>query len=167
MSATWEKNCTSCQAIRASKRINQVPRVMETKNWVVEHGYPTSMKGWMVIMPKRHVTSVHELNREEMAEFGELLHEVCVGQHELYKTENEYFVQYSEGAEYQHINIHVIPRLEKWPESMKGFGVFNAIGEHAENPITEMSAAEESMKMQSFLLKRLPVRILKKDGISK
>ena len=160
MNAAWDKDCISCQAIRASKRINKVPRVMETKNWVVEHGYPTSIRGWMVIMPKRHVVAVHELTRDEMEEFGDLLQAVCLGQHELYETEKEYFVQYSEGEGYSHLNIHIVPRLEKWPDAMKGFGVFSGIGENIQNPITEMAAAEESMKLQTYLLKHLPARIL-------
>lgn len=138
---------------------------METKNWVVEHGYPTSVKGWMVIMPKRHVISTHELNRDEMAEFGELLQAVCLGQHELYQTEKEYFVQYSEGEGYTHLNVHVIPRLAKWPEALKGFNVFSGIGDHVQNPITEMAAAEESMKLQTWLLKHLPTRILNFEPI--
>jgi diadenosine tetraphosphate (Ap4A) HIT family hydrolase len=161
MSAVSSKECGICQSISGAKRLNQVPRVMVTKNWVVEHIYPTSIKGWMIMTPKRHVTAVHQLNREEMAEFGELMHEICTGQHEIYKAEKEYFMQFSEAEGFNHLNIHVVPRLKDWPDEMKGPNIFTDTNYQEHDLLTPEEIARESMALQNYLLKHLPARILR------
>jgi diadenosine tetraphosphate (Ap4A) HIT family hydrolase len=159
--AISNKDCTFCQYVTGEKRINEIPRVLTTKNWVIEHVYPTSVKGWVDILPKRHVTAVHQLTREEMAEFGELLHAVCEGQHELYGAEKEYFMQYSETEGHYHTNVHVVPRLPDWPDSLKGPMVFSALGTQVENPLTPEQISVEVMKLQNYLLKKVPARLLR------
>ena len=156
-----DKECISCQAISGAKRMNEVPRVMVTTNWVVEHIFPTSIRGWMVMMPKRHVTAVHQLTRAEMAEFGELLHAVCEGFHELYGAEKEYFMQFSEAPGFTHLDVHVVPRLKDWPSELTGENLFISKKYQTENLLTPHEAAEEAMKLQNYLLKKVPARLMK------
>ncbi len=39
---------------------------------MVDHAYPTSHLGWLVIVLKRHVEALHELRKEEFVELAEI-----------------------------------------------------------------------------------------------
>jgi diadenosine tetraphosphate (Ap4A) HIT family hydrolase len=159
MIGKWDKDCISCNSIRGINRIKQIPRVLETKHFVVEH-ISTSIRGWVVIVPKRHVTAVHQLTKGEMIEYGELPHAVCQGQHELYDTEKEYFMQYSEGESFSHTHVHVVPRLPEWPSALKGPRVFSAMGAEVENVLTAEERTAEALKLREYLLENLPAKLI-------
>ncbi|MGO8946882.1 MAG: hypothetical protein ACLQUY_04295 [Ktedonobacterales bacterium] len=48
------------------------PSSYEGTHWVVDHAYPTSHLGWLVIVLKRHVEALHELRKEEFVELAEI-----------------------------------------------------------------------------------------------
>ncbi len=161
MKAATNKDCIFCQYITGEKRIDQIPRIMTTKNWVVEHVTPTTVKGWVNLLPKRHVLAMHELNREEMIEFGELLFTVCEALRDVYGAEKEYMMQYAETEGHYHTNIHVVARLPDWPATLTGATIFSALGPQVKNPLTPEQVSIEVMKLQNYLLKHLPGRLLK------
>ena len=48
------------------------PYIYEGRSWVVDHAYPTSLKGWLVIVLKRHVEALHDLTHEEFRELADI-----------------------------------------------------------------------------------------------
>lgn len=48
-------------------------RVYVGDGWRVAHAFDTSMPGWLVALPRRHVTAMAELTDAEGAELGVLL----------------------------------------------------------------------------------------------
>ena len=57
--------CLTCLNLRGERRISPGPFIYTGTHWVVDHAYPTSHLGWLVILPKRHIEALHELSREE------------------------------------------------------------------------------------------------------
>jgi len=41
--------------------------------WRVAHAFGTSLPGWLVVLPRRHVTALDQLTAEEAADLGPLL----------------------------------------------------------------------------------------------
>jgi diadenosine tetraphosphate (Ap4A) HIT family hydrolase len=163
MKAEWDKDCISCRSIQGIERLSPVPRILETRHWVAEHLSSTSIKGWVIVLPKRHVTAIHQLPKEDMVEFGELLHVICEGQYALYKPVKEYFMQYSEGEGYSHTHVHIVPRVPELPDKFKGPRVMRAMGNNPENtlpilPIEEVTA--EALKLRKYLLEHLPAKLI-------
>jgi diadenosine tetraphosphate (Ap4A) HIT family hydrolase len=69
--------CLSCRSISGEKRISPGPVIYEGTYWLVDHAYPTSHLGWLVIVLKRHAEALHELSREEFAELAEIQYKLA------------------------------------------------------------------------------------------
>jgi diadenosine tetraphosphate (Ap4A) HIT family hydrolase len=124
---TPDKECRSCQAIRGEISLTNVPRIHEGSCWMLEHVHPSSVRGWIVLVLKRHCGALHELQPHEFAEFGQLLPATVRALNEILGTEKEYVMQFAEGDGFHHVHFHVIARLPDWPDSLKGPRVFRAM----------------------------------------
>lgn len=60
------------QAFRDKIRPTDEPPLIEADHGKVEHAYPTSVRGWLVMVPKRHCEAIRGLSPPELAEFGKL-----------------------------------------------------------------------------------------------
>ena len=65
-------DCLTCKSISGEKRISPGPTIHEARFWYIEHAYPCKLKGWLVLVLKRHVEALHDLTQEEFLELGEL-----------------------------------------------------------------------------------------------
>ena len=154
MTERFDNSCSSCQAIQGLITITNAPRILETRHWVVEHVYPSSIKGWLVVALNRHCHALHQLTAEEFEEFGRLLPLLCQALHEVLKTEKEYVIQLAEGEGFNHVHFHVIARLPDWPESFRGPRVFSGAGENVENPLPGEVVTPLALEIREYLLKR-------------
>jgi diadenosine tetraphosphate (Ap4A) HIT family hydrolase len=125
----FDPACSTCQNLLGRISLNNTPRILETPYWIVEHIHPTSVRGWLVIVLRRHVNAVHQLTPAEIAEFGWLMPAACRALHELLGAEKEYVMQFAEGEGFRHVHFHVVARLPAWPDSLKGPAVFSALRE--------------------------------------
>ena len=160
MTERWDENCKSCQAIQGLISITNTPRILETPHWIVEHVYPTSIKGWLVVVLNRHCRALHDLTTEEIQEFGRLLPLICQALHKILQTESEYVVQFAEGEGYHHVHFHVIARLPQWPDTLKGRRVFSVVGNDVENPLSSEDLTPLVLEIREYMLKQLPADLL-------
>ena len=116
--------CLSCRSISGEKRISPGPFIYEGTYWLVDHAYPTSHLGWLVIVLKRHAEALHELSREEFAELGEIQYKLAQVMRQDTRVEKEYMMCFSEAAGFKHIHVHFVPRPKNLPEELKGPDVF-------------------------------------------
>lgn len=156
----WDNNCKSCQAVQGLISLVATPRILETKHWVVEHGHPTALKGWLVVVLKRHCRAIHDLTAEETLEFGRLLPIICQALHEVLKTESEYVVQFAEGEGFHHVHFHMIARMPQWPESLRGRRVFDWMGEKVDNPLSGEDLTPLALEIREYMLEHLPADLL-------
>ena len=42
-------DCSTCRSISGERRISPGPTVYGGRYWLIEHAYPTRLKGWLVI----------------------------------------------------------------------------------------------------------------------
>ncbi len=160
MKEKWDENCKSCQAIRGLISITNTPRILETPHWIVEHVYPTSIKGWLVVVLNRHCRALHDLIDEELLEFGKLLKFLCGALHEVLQTESEYVIQFAEGEGYHHVHFHVIARLQRWPDTLRGRKVMDAAGSDVKNPLSSEELMPLVSEIREYLQKYLPADLL-------
>ncbi|PKL36748.1 hypothetical protein CVV38_02505 [Candidatus Peregrinibacteria bacterium HGW-Peregrinibacteria-1] len=116
--------CYACKSISGEKRISPGPIIHEGKYWLVEHAYPTQLKGWLVIVTKRHVETLHELTKQEFAELGEICERTTKILHEALNCEKEYSMCLAEVEHFQHIHFHIIPKPHDLPAELKGSKIF-------------------------------------------
>ncbi len=125
--------CLSCKSLAGEQRISPGPTIYEGQFWVVEHAYPCDMKGWLVLVLKRHVEVLHQLTQEEFLELAELQAKTVKLLFAELNCEKEYSVQFAEAENFNHVHFHLVAKPANLPEEMKGPGIFKML--QGENPV--------------------------------
>jgi diadenosine tetraphosphate (Ap4A) HIT family hydrolase len=115
---------------------------------MLEHAYPTRLKGWLVIVLKRHAEALQELTCEEFVELGELQALATSILHEAFDCTKEYSVCFAEKDGFQHIHFHIVARSADLPDELKSTQIFTMINVTAMEalPPEEICAFCEELK---------------------
>lgn len=116
--------CLTCLSLSKVRPISPVPFIYEGTHWVVDHAYPTSLPGWLVILPRRHIEALHELSREEFQELAEIEYKVVQVMHSDPSVQKEYLMCFSEGEGFHHIHLHIVPKPASLPARLQGQSIF-------------------------------------------
>lgn len=119
------EQCWSCLSNSGERRISPGPPIHIGTYWLVEHAYPSSLAGWLVIVLKRHAEALHDLTSEEFSEFAGVLERTVRTLNELLGPAKEYVACYAELENFRHVHFHVVPRAaEISPDRLgtKSFG---------------------------------------------
>ncbi len=128
--------CKTCNSLSGKKRISPGQQIYSGNYWVIEHAYPTSIKGWLVLVLKRHVETLHELTDSELSEMFVLQSKIIRVLHHIFNSKKEYMAAFAEAPGFEHVHIHFIPKDGNFPEKFKGSKAFNLIGK-IDNPLPE------------------------------
>lgn len=97
--------------------------IQETTGWFIEHTVGALGVGTLILKPKRHVTRVSELTREEAAELGPLLVEAARVVDELVEPEQVYTCLWSHaGGTPVHIHYVVQPATREVMDAYGDYG---------------------------------------------
>ncbi|HVU65878.1 MAG TPA: HIT domain-containing protein [Ktedonobacteraceae bacterium] len=127
-------DCLTCLSLSGEHRISPGPFIYQGKYWTVDHAYPTTHLGWLVILPQRHVEALHELTKEEFLELAEIEYKLVQVMHTDPTVQKEYLICFAEGEGFHHVHLHVVPRPADLPAHLKGPRVFALLAvdeEHA------------------------------------
>lgn len=98
---------------------------MHTDHWRVAHAFNSSLPGWLVILPTRHVTSFTELTPAAAAELGGLVRGLGMALETVTGCVKTYLMQFSEAEGFAHLHLHLVPRLPDQPDDARGPRVFS------------------------------------------
>jgi diadenosine tetraphosphate (Ap4A) HIT family hydrolase len=98
--------------------------VVHTGHWRVAHAFNSTLPGWLVLVPTRHVTSFSELTPEAADELGGLVRRVGIALDEVTGCVKTYLMQFSEAEGFAHLHLHLVPRLRDQAEDTLGPRVF-------------------------------------------
>lgn len=118
--------CGSCE-LAAARDAGVAPlwdRMVRTAGWDVVHNNGTDLAGWLVLVLRRHLTSMADLTDEEAAEFGPLVRAASRAVQEVVGCPRTYLVQFSDHPRHRHVHVHVIPRHADLPDDAHGPGIF-------------------------------------------
>lgn len=99
-------------------------RFVRAGGWRVAHDFNSSLEGWLVVVPLRHVRSLDELTAEEAAELGGLLRDASIALKSVTGCEKTYVMLFAEAEGFAHLHVHVVPRMPDQPDDRKGPSVF-------------------------------------------
>ena len=122
--------CNSCERIRTRDR-GTAPlwdSIARTDAWDIVHAYDTSLLGWVVVVARRHIESIDELQPDEARELGELLRSISLGLKIETGCDKTYVMQFAEHPRHPHVHFHVVPRMATFPPENVGANVFNYMG---------------------------------------
>lgn len=101
---------------------------MCTDFWRVAHAFDTSLPGWLVALPRRHVESMAQLDEREAGELGPLLSDLSRGLTAVTGCVKTYVMLFAEMPGFAHLHVHVVPRMPNAPAEELGPRVFARLG---------------------------------------
>ena len=116
---------TDCHACRHSGR--DAPfreRFVREAGWRVAHDFNSSLAGWLILAPLRHLHSLAELTTEEATALGALLRESSIALERVTGCSKTYVMLFAEAEGFAHLHVHVVPRMPDQPADRRGPAVF-------------------------------------------
>ena len=130
-----------CFACGQHAKVAPPPRedVVHTKHWRVAHAFNSTLPGWLVLLPTRHVTSFTQLTSEAADELGGLVIRLSAALEAATACVRTYLMQFSEAEGFAHLHLHLVPRLPNHPEDARGPKVFSYLTDDEDRwlPTTE------------------------------
>ena len=98
-------------------------RVWVMPGWRVAHDFNTSLPGWLIVVPTRHVESLDKFTVEGAEAMGLLLHQASVALN-VTGCRKTYVMMFAEKEGFAHVHFHDVPRMDDFPDDRVGPGVF-------------------------------------------
>lgn len=92
--------------------------------WRAAHAFNSTLPGWMVLVPDRHVDSIAELSADESADLGRLIHGVSAALVSELGALKSYVMLFAEAPGFSHLHVHIVPRMADFVDENKGPKVF-------------------------------------------
>ncbi len=117
---------TGCYSCEQGAQATRPPRddVVHTEHWRVAHAFNSTLPGWLVLLPTRHLTSFTELTPEAADELGGLVRRLGIALEAVTGCVKTYLMQFSEADGFSHLHLHLVPRLADHPRDAVGPRVF-------------------------------------------
>lgn len=116
------KACYACEQSTLDAPFRE--RFVREGGWRVAHDFNSSLEGWLVLAPLRHVLSLDELTGDEASALGTLLRGATVALKAVTGCEKTYVMLFTEAEGFSHLHVHVVPRLADQPDDRRGPAVF-------------------------------------------
>lgn len=129
-------------------------RVASDEHWRVAHAFNTALPGWLVLLPRRHVTAVHELTDAEAAALGLWQVRLSRALRSTTGCDKTYVIQFAEAEGFAHAHFHIVPRMADLRPDHRGPGVFELLRQ----PEREQVSADDADRMAHALRARLAER---------
>ncbi|GAA3389625.1 HIT family protein [Cryptosporangium minutisporangium] len=116
-----------CYPCRKNDEFDQLPpreRIAADAWWRVAHGFNSALPGWLILVPRRHVTSIAELTDAEASASGLWQVRLSRALAEVTGCAKTYVMQFAEKEGFAHVHFHVVPRLPDLAADRRGPGVF-------------------------------------------
>lgn len=103
-------------------------QVLRTDHWRAAHAFDSGLRGWLVLLPTRHVTALDELDTGAAGELGTILSDLSAALRAVVGCEKTYVMLFSEAEGFSHLHLHVVPRMPDQPADLRGPRIFAMLG---------------------------------------
>ncbi|MGC5305827.1 HIT family protein [Micromonospora zamorensis] len=129
-----------CFTCHNNERLGSLPPrelVAADDHWRVAHAFDSALPGWLILVPRRHVTSIADLTDAEAASLGTWQVRLSRALHVVTGCSRTYVVQFAEKEGFAHVHFHVVPRMPDLPADRRGPRVFAYLGAPEEQHVDE------------------------------
>lgn len=130
--------------------------VLLTELWRLAHAFGTSVPGWLVLVPLRHITSIGELTAAEAAELGGLLADASQAIESVTGSQKTYVAMFAEKGGFGHVHFHLIPRPADLSPELRGPAVFDLLRTPSDQCLSEERADEVAESIKAELARIRP-----------
>lgn len=120
--------CYSCETEAAIERAPAREAVHVEERWRLAHAFDSSLPGWLVLLPRRHITALDDLDAQESADLGRLLSATSRALREVTGATKAYAMFFAEAEGFAHLHVHLVPRMPWFTHEQLGPRVFTFLG---------------------------------------
>jgi diadenosine tetraphosphate (Ap4A) HIT family hydrolase len=125
---TMPANCYICSRDAALDTLPPRERIASDALWRVAHAFDAALPGWLLLLPRRHVTSIAELTDAEAQSLGVWQARLSRALHEITGCEKTYVAQFAEAEGFSHVHFHIVPRPVDLARELRGPRIFRLLG---------------------------------------
>jgi diadenosine tetraphosphate (Ap4A) HIT family hydrolase len=143
-----------CFTCRKEEEFDDLPPrecVVHDQHWRVAHSFNTAVPGWLVLLPRRHVTAVHDLTDGEASALGMWQVKLSRALRVVTGCAKTYVVQFAEAEGFAHVHFHIVPRMADLPPEHRGPGVFELLRRPEQEWVTPEQADRTARLLRAIL----------------
>jgi diadenosine tetraphosphate (Ap4A) HIT family hydrolase len=125
---TIATDCYTCAHEAAGRNAPPWERIASDEHWRVAHALNTAVPGWLVLVPRRHVTALAELTDAEAAALGSWQVRLSRALARVLGCQKTYIAQFAEAEGFAHVHFHVVPRPPDLARELRGPRIFQLLG---------------------------------------
>ncbi|GAB3808614.1 HIT family protein [Micromonospora zhanjiangensis] len=143
-----------CYTCRHNEQIDTLPPrelVAADEHWRTVHAFDSALPGWLVLVPRRHVTAIADLTDAEAAALGTWQVRLSRALRAVTGCVKTYVVQFAEHEGFAHVHFHLVPRMPDLPDDRRGPRVFGYLGAPEDQRVTEQRQDELATALRAEL----------------
>ncbi|MCX5203331.1 HIT family protein [Streptomyces sp. NBC_00237] len=148
---TADSDCYPCTQEARFPGLPPRECVAHDDHWRVVHAFNSALPGWLVLLPRRHVTAVHDLTDAEAATLGLWQVRLSRALRAVTGCAKSYVVQFAEAEGFGHVHFHVVARMPDQPEDRRGPAVFGYLGHPEEEWVSPEEADDLARRIAGVL----------------
>jgi diadenosine tetraphosphate (Ap4A) HIT family hydrolase len=140
---------TGCFNCEQDAQLDTLPirdRVHVGAHWRIVHAW-SALPGWLVVISRRHLLSLADQTQAEAADLGLVLRAASAALTEVVGCAKTYVIMYAEVPGFEHIHLHLVPRMPDLDPAYRGSGIFQLL----KRPEAEWVPAEERDRLGTLL----------------
>ena len=146
-----ETDCYSCNGNADIDRLPLRERIAVDERWRVAHAFNATLPGWLVLLPRRHVTTIAELTDAEAASLGTWQVRLSRALHVVTGCMKTYVAQFAEAEGFAHVHFHIVPRAADLAHEHRGPRVFALLGTKDRPQVSDAAIEELATKLSAQL----------------
>lgn len=148
---TLSADCYSCAQEAEAERLPPREFIAADDHWRVAHAFGAGLEGWLVLVPRRHITSISELNGAEARSLGIWQVRLSQALHHVVGCQKTYVAQFAEAAGFAHVHFHLIPRSPGLAEELRGPRIFRMMHADEHTPVTARRMDQIARELTGYL----------------
>jgi diadenosine tetraphosphate (Ap4A) HIT family hydrolase len=125
---TTSSDCYACIREAAGPGAPAWERIAADEHWRVAHAFNTAVPGWLVLVPRRHVTALAALTDAEAATLGSWQVRLSRALARVLGCQKTYVAQFAEAEGFAHVHFHIVPRPPDLARDLRGPRIFQLLG---------------------------------------
>ena len=143
--------CYSCDRTSTLDTLPPRELIGLDEHWRVAHAINTALPGWLVLLPRRHVTAIADLTDAEAAGLGSWQVRLSRALRAVTGCTKTYVVQFAEEAGFGHVHFHVVPRAGDLPADRLGPRVFGYLHAAPDEAVSEARRDQLAADLRAHL----------------
>jgi len=145
---------SDCYSCARNAEFDQLPpreRVGADDLWRVAHAFDSALAGWLILLPRRHVTSVAELTDAEASSLGSWQVRLSRALQTVLGCQKTYVAQFAEAEGFAHVHFHIVPRPLGLSSDLRGPRIFQLLGADDRSRVGAQAMDEIAIKLAKEL----------------